>query len=213
MTVSTLPRARSFRDDIEATIRESEAADLALNLFDLHEREMQPLRQKARTLAAEATAAHEEHRRSFHMLGQAEALAANVTQQVSRHAAVLSQQAELLGKVRKLAQMSFDGNVKAEDLAVLLTTEIIKPTLHQIPLAFMPSEQFRAGVFTSHDRAVSVTLTFVGWTAVAKYVGGGIAVEPTFLVSDRGALPASTIEVERDLHLQMPLLPPLSAVA
>lgn len=210
MTVSTLPRARSFRDEITTVIRESDPADLADNFLDWHEREMRPLQQKARTLAAEATQAHEEHRRAFHMLGQAEGLAATVTQQVSRHAAVISQQSELLNKARKLAQGAFDGKVSAEDLAVLLTAEIPPPTMHQIPLAFIPSAQFRGGVFTSSDRVVSMTLTFVGWTSVAKYVGGGIAVEPTFLVADRGALPASTIETERDLHLQMPLLPPLS---
>lgn len=213
MTVSTLPRARSFHDEIETTIRESDPADLAGNLFDMHERQMQPLRQQIRALTVEATTAHTEHRRAYHMLGQAEGLAATVTQQVSRHAAVISQQSEILAKVRKLAQQSFDGRVLAEDLAVLLTTEIPKPSLHQIPLSFTASEQFRAGVFTTSDRAVSITLTFVGWTNVARYVGGGITTEPTFLVADRGAVPASTIEAERGMVLQMPLLPPLTAVA
>jgi hypothetical protein len=216
MTVSTLPRAHSFADDITATLRDadpSDITDLAERLYDLHETQMGPMRSQVNTLTRELTRVHEDHRRATFMLGQAEALAATVTQQVTRHAATIAHQNETLRKIRGLAQGNFEGTVSAEDLAALLTIEHTPPTCHSIPLGFYPSDQFRGGVFASHDGAVRVTYTFVGWTNVARYVGGGVSTEPTFLVADRGALPASTIEMERDLRLEMPLLPNLSAAA
>jgi hypothetical protein len=79
-------------------------------------------------------------------------------------------------------------------------------------LGFYPSTQFRAGLFASPDNQVRVTYTFVGWSHVARYAGGPIQQEPTFLVTDRGALPASVIETERQLTLQMPLLAPLGPI-
>lgn len=213
MNVRTLARPKSFRDEIDACVRTTDPADLTAALADLCEGHMAPLREQARATAAEATEAHASHRGAAHMLVQTETLAAQLTQQVTRHAAVIAQQRDTLTKVRALAQKSFDGRLSAEDVAALLTTPLNVPDCHQVPLAFTPSAQFRGGVFANLDRSVMVTYTFVGWTHVMKYVGGGISNEPTFLVDGRGALPASTIELERDLKLDYPLLPPLASLA
>lgn len=215
MTVHTLSRPRSFRDEIAAVLADtdpSDITDLADKLYELHEASVSPLRSQVAALSAEATRAHAQGKQAHYLLAQADSLAATVTQQVTRHAAVLAHQQEVLRKVRLLAQSSFEGRVSADDLAALVTEEITPPQCHSTPLGFYASEQFRAGLFVSHDGAVRVTYTFVGWQSVAMHVGGGISVEPVFLVADRGALPASTIEVERGLRLEMPLLPPLSAV-
>lgn len=215
MTVSSnLSRPKSFRDDIAAVLKDadpSDITDLADRLYDLHDGQVQPLTRRVDQLTGELTRLHDDHRRAAFMLTQAENLAAHVTQQVTRHAAALAHQGETLREVRRLAQASFDGTVRADDLAALLTAEITPPVCRSITLAFHPSRQFRGGLFVSADRAVVVTYTFVGWTNVCRFVGGGVQTEPTFLVDGRGALPASVIEAERDLRLEMPLLPALSA--
>lgn len=216
MTVSNLPRPKSFQDEIEATLKDSDPSDIndvASRLYDLHCAQVRPLHDQIRARNQELTELHSAHRRSAFMLGQAEGLAAGVTQQVTRHAAAIAHQNEILRKIKHLAQSSFDGRVSAEELTALMSEEVKPPTSHSIQLGFYPSDQFRGGVFKSWDAQVSVVYTFVGWVNVMAYVGGGVQTEPAFLVQDRGVLPASTIEMERELRLEMPLLPKLLSIA
>lgn len=212
MTVSTLPRQKSFRDDIAALVRDCEPDELIDRLYDMHVAQVRPGETRLREAAAESTQVHNDARRAFYMLTQVENLAAHQVQQLARHAATIAHQREQLRKIRAAVQGAFDGRVPADDLAAILTEEVAQPTPHDIMLGFVPSTQFRGGVFASHDNQVKVTYTFVGWTHVARYAGGPIQQEPTFLVSDRGALPSSVIEAERGMRLQMPLLPPLAAL-
>lgn len=212
MTVSALPRAHSFRDEIEAVIKASEPAELVDRLHELHVSAIRPMQDRIRNTSIEASRVHDDARNAAHRLLQAESLAAHVSQQVTRHAAVVAAQKEQLAQIRKLAQGSFDGKVNADDVSALLTSDVPLPTSQQIPLSFIPSAEYRGGMFMSPDRAVQIVFTFVGWTDVCRYIGGGIAVEPTFLLGDRGAVPQSVIEAERELRLEMPLLPHVRAI-
>lgn len=214
MTVHTLPRPGSFRDQIAGVLRDTEAdpAGIADRLHELHDAQMRPLlaRVADRELESSRLAVHAQ--RGHHVLLQAENLAAHQTQALSRTRATMAHQGEVLRKIRGLAQGAFDGNVKAEDLAALLTEEIQLPTLTEIALGFYPTTEFRGGQFVSHDGAIRIVYAFVGWTNVARLAGGPIQAQPTFLVPDRGAVPSGVIEVERNLRLELPLLPHVKAV-
>lgn len=212
MNVRTLARPGSFRDDISTLVNTCDPTELVERLHDLYVSQLAPLRSQVEDQQSESSRVHDAVRRASHVLRQVQNLAAHQTQTIAQQGATLAHQAEVLRGVRKIAQGAFDGQVKADDLAALLTQEITMPHLVDIPLDFFPSAQFRGGVFASHDNQVKVTYTFVGWTNVARQAGGPIQTEPTFLVQDRGALPCSVIETEREMRLQMPLLPNLQAV-
>jgi hypothetical protein len=209
MSISTLPRAKSFRDEIAALVRDCEPDELIDRLFDLHQAQLAPAEAQLAAAVRESTQVHTDARRMHYVLSQVENLAAHQVQLIARQGATLAHQREQLRRVRGAAQAAFDGRVPAEDLAAILAETIADVTPHDIMLGFHPSEQFRGGVFASADNQVRVTYTFIGWTSVARFAGGPIQVEATFLVTDRGALPASVIEAERGLRLQMPLLPAL----
>lgn len=213
MTVRTLPRRSSLRSDIAALVNTTDTSQLPERLYELHEETMRPVLEKLADRDRELTTLHMELRRTSYMLSQVETLAAHQVQGLTRHGAAVAHLTDQVRKVRAAAQGSFDGHVPTDDLLALVTDDIPAPTAHDIQLAFYPSTEYRAGLFTTHDRAIRQTLTFIGWTVVARFAGGPIVTEPTFLVADRGALPASIISAERGMHLEMPLLPHMPAAA
>lgn len=213
MKLSALPRPKSFQAEVAAMMTDTTAEELPARVAELHESVVVPLRDQLTTLERETSESHEAARRAHFVMGQVQALATHQITSLAAHGATLAHQAEVLRGIRKLAQAALMGTVKAADILALLETEVISPEFVQVALAFYPSTQYRAGVFASYDDAFKVTYAFVGWTTVAVSAAGGVQVQPTFLVADRGAVPAGVIEAERGLHLQMPLLPNVAAAA
>lgn len=213
MTLHTLPRKRSFKDDIRVAINDNPVEDLTDALYDLHMSETAPLRDELERAKREASDAAEQLRRSHYVLGQVQALAAHQIQTVARHGANAAHQAQVMRDLRKIALAAQGGSIPAADVIALLQAEVEEPEFAQVALAFYACSDYRAGVFSTFDGAFQVTFPFVGYTTVLVSAAGGVAVQPTFLVQDRGALPAGVIELERGLTLQMPLLPNVTASA
>lgn len=213
MTMSTLPRVHSFKDDIAAAINTTPIDELADVLAELWETQAAPLRDQAAGVKTEASQYAEALRRAHYVLGQVQALCTRQITDLAQHAATVAQQREALRTVKKMAMGAQLSGVKAADLLAVLEVEAPTPEFAPVALAFYPSTEYRGGTFTTYDAAVSVTYPFAGWTTVAINTAGGVQVQPTFLVQDRGAIPAGLIELECGMTLQMPLLPSLVQAA
>jgi len=204
----------SLRAEILATVADASPEELPERLVELVEQQTAPLRDEVAQRGREATTAHTDARRLANLLAQSEGLAAHQHGVIVRAATAAGHAGELIRRVRKLCQGSFDGKIVAEDVLAILAEEVHQPELRELPVGFWPREQYRGGVFMSADGAIRVTYTFCGWMNVASSATGPIAPQPAFLLPDTGGVQAQrAIEVERGLLLQYPLLPPLRAAA
>lgn len=217
MSIRALPRRTSLRavtiQDVRVALADATTDTAPNHVLELIEREAAPLRTRVLECEIESSTAHANVRRMSHMQAQTEQLAAHQQQQLIRATTTAAHATEMLRRVKEAAQASFNGTLPAEDVLALLAEEIVIPELFEAPVGFWPDDRFRAGVFTSHDHAVQVTYSFIGWTNVARAVGGPLVTQPTFIVPDRGACAQRTIEIEKNLTLQFPLLPPVLAAA
>jgi hypothetical protein len=209
MDTTTTPADRYRQLAVRAINDELDAEGAGVRIAAAWDAERAAWESRNRGLSAENTQLAGEVRHRAEMLGHTSAVA---SKQMVANADLLSSHAAMQHRMNKLHQLVSiaaergQTTVPAAEVAVLLDDEIPPSLFSPAVVGFVTDYRYRAGKFTSADRAITLVYPFVGFSLVVASPVGACEIEPTFLVGDR-ALCRSEIEATKGLRLEGNLLP------
>lgn len=205
------PRLDDFRRYVREVLADVDETEAIERITEAHSRHLGAAEARVRGLELENSTGAREARRQFEMLAQTQQMAsAQIRNNAEMAATVIGQQRQL-ARLHHMAVSADDGKVNVVDLMAVLTEDVPPVMINPVVTAFCSDDRYRAGTFHSHDGAVMMTYAFIGWSMVNREPGQGGTIEPSFLVGDR-VLARSTIEAEKRMRMQMPLLPSLTSI-
>lgn len=195
----------AFRAHAQHAVESMSGPDAVEAIVQLYRSEAGAHDARVDAAGREASAAAGDARQQHAMLEQTHRVAAHGVWAHARISAELSGCRTALERLRRLAEQSDTGTVGVPEMLAELSMEPDAPVYQPTILAFHPDARFRAGVFASHDRSETLTLTFIGYALVDYGPGAQGCIESVFLVGDR-ALPRGVVQAEKALQFER-LLP------